>query len=189
MPLLLLTTLALIAQTPVVNEGGVGNAAITSTREVSPGSLVSIFGSELAPVLPPGSSVPVSVTFNNIQAPILFASPGQINTQLPWDVIPAAAETGTASVVVTRSNVASVPRQVPIRRITPGIFAVNNRAIAVNFPDGTLAQPAGALPPFDSQPARPGGVIILYANGLGPVDPPIATGATSGDGPLRFNTT
>ncbi|MGH9658860.1 MAG: hypothetical protein ACRD96_09970, partial [Bryobacteraceae bacterium] len=42
---------------------------------------------------------------------------------------------------------------------------------------------------FDSQPARPGGVIILYANGLGPVDPPIATGATSGDGPLRFNTT
>jgi hypothetical protein len=46
---------------------------------------------------------------------------------------------------------------------SPGIFAVNNLAIAINS-DGSLALPAGAIPGISSHPAKigdPGGLVIL----------------------------
>src|SRR5580765_7617788 len=89
--LLMAAAVAAHAQTPVVSPGGVGNAA-NGLSTVTPGSLVSIFGSNLASGLAVADSIPlattlsgVSVTFNGIQAPLLFVSGGQINAQLPWN--------------------------------------------------------------------------------------------------------
>ncbi len=94
--------------------------------------------------------------------------------------------------VVTRAGQASQPRNVPLARISPGIFTLpgtgRGPAVAVNSSDGTVAQPAGSAPPINSRPARPLEAIIIYANGLGPVDPPVAAGAASLD-TLRRTTT
>src|SRR5947208_16712876 len=107
---------AAFSQTPVIANGGVLNAASfdkTSGVPLAPGQLISIFGSELAAGLALNDTVPlstslsdsVSVTFNGITAGLDFVSPGQINAQLPWNVLPASANsTGTATVVVTRSG-------------------------------------------------------------------------------------
>lgn len=186
-----------MAQVPSVTEEGVLNAASyvkagNAGHAVAPGSLVAIFGSELADGLVVADSVPlstslanVSVTFNDTPAPILFVSPGQINTQLPSGTLASGADSGVASVVVRRGSNASQPRDVQVARYSPGIFTLPGTgvgpAVAVNNDDGSLAQPEGSVPGVNAQPARRGAAIIIYANGLGPVDPPVQDGHASLD--------
>ncbi|MCU1232791.1 MAG: hypothetical protein JWP63_758 [Candidatus Solibacter sp.] len=175
------------AQTPVVSSGGVSNAA-NGISPVSPGSLVSIYGTNLAAGLAQADSIPlstplnnVSVTFNGVAAPLLFVSGGQINAQLPWNVL-SSGTTGTANVVVTRNNQASAAQTLQVGPFSPGIFAINNIAVAIN-PDGSIAAAAGAIPGITTRPAKigdPGGLVIL-CTGLGAVDSPVANGAASLD--------
>jgi uncharacterized protein (TIGR03437 family) len=172
----------------------VSNAA-NGLSPVSPGSLVSIYGTNLAAGLAQADSIPlatslnnVSVTFNGVAAPLLFVSGGQINAQLPWNVL-SSGTTGTANVVVTRNNQPSAPQSLQVGPFSPGIFAINNIAVAIN-PDGSIAAPAGAIPGITTKPAKigdPGGLVIL-CTGLGAVDSPVANGAASLD-KLRNATT
>src|SRR6266542_4420411 len=122
---------AAYAQVPAVNAGGVSNAA-NGLGTVAPGSLVSIYGSTLAGGLAQADSIPlsttlsnVSVTFNGVPAPLLFVSTGQINAQLPWNVL-SSGTVGTANVIVTRNNQASAAQTVQVGPFSPGIFAINN---------------------------------------------------------------
>jgi uncharacterized protein (TIGR03437 family) len=182
------------AQTPVVNSGGVSNAA-NGLSTVSPGSLVSIYGTNLASSLAQADSIPlstslnsVSVTFNGVQAPLLFVSTGQINAQLPWNVL-SSGTAGTVNVVVTRSGTVSTPQSLTVGPFSPGVFAVNGIAVAIN-PDGSIAAPAGAIPGISTRPAKigdPGGLVIL-CTGLGAVTPPAVNGNNSLDA-LRTATT
>ena len=150
------------AQTPnLVANGIVNGASFDGTQGVSQGSLVSLFGTSLASRLALADSLPLStsmgdvtVTFNGLRAPLLAVIPGagggqdQINGQVPWNVLPAGADGGTASVVVTRGGVSSPPQNVQITRSAPGIFSVQfgvGYAIAIN-PDSTLAAPVGSIP-------------------------------------------
>ena len=114
------------AQTPAVSTGGVINAA-NGISPVAPGSLVSIYGSELSAGLAEADTIPlattmsnVSVTFNGVPAPLLFVSDGQINAQLPWNVL-SSGTVGTALVVVTRNNQASAPQSLQVGPFSPGI--------------------------------------------------------------------
>jgi uncharacterized protein (TIGR03437 family) len=174
------------SQVPSVADGGVLNSAtFVKGQVVTQGSLVSIFGSNLASTIAQPDSIPLStslanvtVTFNNIPAPLSYVSPDLINAQLPWNTLPDGVTSGTATVVVTANGVASAPKQVPIGPFSPGIYAVNNKAIAIN-PDGTLALPPGALPPFNSRPAKAGDFMIILGTGLGALDSPLDNGANS----------
>jgi uncharacterized protein (TIGR03437 family) len=179
------------AQGPVVVEGGVLNAAsFVKGEPVSPGSLVSIFGSNLASGLAEADSVPlstslsnVSVTFNGVPAPLQFVSPEQVNAQLPWDVLPEGISSGVADVVVTREGVPSAAIMIQVGPSAPGIFSIPpgaGYAIAIN-PDGSLAAPEGAIPGFPAHPARIGDPLIVLATGVGAVDSPLPSGAASAD--------
>jgi uncharacterized protein (TIGR03437 family) len=187
---------AAAAQTPSVTENGVLNSATFATvgqtgHPVSPGSLVSIFGSELAASLQSADSVPlsttlgdVSVRFNDIPAPLHFVSPAQVNAQLPWGLL-QGAQTGTATVVVRRGAASSQPRTVQLAQQSPGIYTLSAMGVGpgviINVDDGSLSQPAGTVPGYPTRPARTGSAIVIYASGLGPVDPPVADGAASLD--------
>lgn len=189
----LIATVAL-AQTPAVAQGGVLNAAsFTKGQPVTPGSLVSIFGTNLASGLSQAGSIPLStalgdvtsVTFNNIVAPLLFVSPGQINAQLPWEV-PAS---GTATVVVNRATGSSAPASLQVGSASPGIFSVQfgvGQAIAINL-DSSLAAPVGSIPGIPTHPAKAGDTIVILGTGLGAVSPPAQTGNSSLDA-LRSTT-
>ena len=188
----------LCAQVPSVSEGGVVNAAsFTQGQAVTQGSLISIFGNDLASRLAQADSVPLSnsladvesVTFNGIPAPILFVSPGQINAQLPWNTLGGGVGSGTATVVVRRGNLSSEPRQIQIGPVSPGIFALGSgAAIAINA-DGSLAAPENSIPGFRTRPARAGEVIVVLGTGLGQVDPPAQTAYPSVDALRRTMTT
>jgi len=182
------------AQTPSVSSGGVLNgASFDTTMPVTPGSLISIFGSNLAATTANADSIPlstvlgnVSVTVNGIPAPLNGVFHGssnvdQINAQLPWNV-----QTGTAQIVVTNNGVPGPPQSFQVGPFSPGIFSVNfgtGQAIAINFPDGSLAAPVNSIPGLATRPAKigdPNGMIIL-ATGLGPVTPAVANGADTVD--------
>jgi len=171
-----------VAQAPFVEPGGVVDAA-SFKAPVVPGSLVSIFGTNLASGTASASAVPlpatlgsVSVTFNGIAAPLLYVSPQQINAQLPWEV-PA---TGPVSVVVTNGARASAPQSVQVGTFSPGLFTIAGYAVAIN-PDGSLAAPIGAIPGVASHPATPGDTLVLWGSGFGAVNPPATTGDNSLD--------
>jgi len=196
--LLFAGAMAAFAQAPSVANGGVLNAAsFDRTQPVASGSLVSIFGTNLATSLSQADSIPLSnklgdttVTFNNIPAPLLFvnhdaANGDQINAQLPWEI-----QGGTAQVVVTKGGVASAPVSFQVNTGAPGLFAVNfgtGQAIAYGNSDGLLAAAPGAIPGLNTHAAKIGDqtTLVLLATGLGPVTGSVQTGDIVRDGALH----
>lgn len=174
------------AQVPTVADGGVVNgASFAKGQPVSPGGLVSIFGTGLVSKLATADSIPLSnniggvtVTFADLPAaPLLAVVPGvpgqsddQINAQLPWET---GTGTGTVNVIVTTPNGTSAAVAVNFAPSMPGIFtsAAGGQlyAIAVNSSDSSLAWPQG-LAATGSHPAKAGDILIIYATGLGAVD-------------------
>jgi len=172
------------AMTPTVAAGGVVNgASFAKGQAVSPGSLVSIFGTGLVSKLASADTIPLSnslggvtVTFADLPAaPLLTVIPGasggqdQINAQVPWDI---GSGTGVVNVMVTTPNGTSLPVAVDIAPSMPGIFIAalggQSYSVAVNFSDNTLAWPQGLVK--GSHPARAGDVLVIYATGLGKVN-------------------
>jgi uncharacterized protein (TIGR03437 family) len=129
--------------TETATAAGANLSGGAAAAELAPGSLVSIFGTNLADTPPAGvSAVPsdtgyypttfngVQVYFDGIRSPILFVSPGQINAQLPFEVTNAIqpnAGGGVNAVVRTVRNngavTASVAIAVPVVQENPGILA------------------------------------------------------------------
>ena len=163
---------------PVVNAGGVTNAA-SYQPQISPGALASVFGSGLSNAtyvssLPYPTSLGasalggsgVSVSVNGVAAPVFFASPSQINFQVPW-----GTAIGTASVTVSVAGGSSNTVSVPVVSAGPGLFVSGNSAIAQNSADYSLNGPG--------HPAAAGSTIIAYLTGSGPVSPAATDGVAA----------
>jgi len=174
---------------PVI--GAVANGASFLDQAVAPGSLISIFGTDLASATLPAAAVPLpmtlsdaSVTINGIPAPLVLVSELQINAQVPWNVLPSGATSANVAVVVTRSASANTSPafQMPVAQFGPGIFTLQDgigQAAAIN-PDGSVAGPAGSISGVTLHPATPGTTIVIYGTGLGAVSPVIDSGAAPG---------
>ncbi len=200
-------TFTAASSNPTPFQGGVVNAgSFAAGQAVTPGSIVAIFGSNLAPRLTQASTIPlstsldhVSVTFNNIPAP-LFAvipqgpgNPAQINAQLPWNVLPPGQLQGTVEVVVTNNGKSSAPVNVAIAPFGPGVFAFNVsgslRAIAIST-DGALPWPVGAFPGLSTRPAKQSGAENLQSvRTMGAVDSPVLGNGYASFDKLRRTTT
>jgi uncharacterized protein (TIGR03437 family) len=173
---------------PVVN-----GASFMPGQGVAPGSFVSIFGSNFASgqtlanfnSLPLASSLAgVTVTFNGVQAPIVGVTANQVNAQVPWSALPTGAPSGQAQVVVSNAAGSSPAAVVPIVSAAPGLFWIFTDSTGVSRPaaylsaDGALPLPSNTtLPGYQSRPAKPNEIVILFATGLGPVMNQPADGA------------
>jgi len=159
------------AQTPVVEAGGVVNAA-SYTQPVAPGSLVTIFGTNLAKGVSSATTTPwpaalggTSVSFNGIAAPLYYVSPNQITVQVPSS-LPFSYSYTAANVVVTTAAGSSAPAAVSILDEGPAVFTTDEsgcgQAAALNIaPDGTfsLNSPANS--------AAPGDFVAVFGTGFG----------------------
>jgi uncharacterized protein (TIGR03437 family) len=186
---------------PSVAPGGVLNAASFLKdgaglgKAVAPGSLVSIFGSFPGAVQADAATVPfgkslggVTVTFNNIPAPVRDVIPAanEINAQMPFGV-QGTGSANTVNVVVTIGGLSSVPVAIPIVPAAPGIFTIpptglgNAVVIFVDPADnvGKIAAPvsASATLGLPAAPVPRGTSAYFYATGLGAMTPSIADGA------------
>jgi uncharacterized protein (TIGR03437 family) len=154
----------------IVNAGGF------QPGPVAPGSIVSLFGSNLAPAVALVSSAPwlkvlsgTSVFINGIPAALGYVSPGQINAQVPYET-----QVGSATVTVVAGGHVLPPKQVTVQPAAPSLFVDSqNHAIAQNQ-DGAVNGQA--------HPASPGTLLTVYLTGQGPLTAPIADGAAAPEG-------
>jgi uncharacterized protein (TIGR03437 family) len=174
---------------PVVFTGGVVNSGSYSAQGVAPGSIVSIFGTNLATTITQPETIPLSttwsdvmsVTFNKIDAGLYFVGSGQINAQLPFDVLPSGQTSGTVNIVVTRTSGASAPQSVTVVPASPGIFTATGdglgQAIATDSVDNVIAAPAGSIAGLTTHPFSLASIsskhaVVIWCTGLGAVTPP-----------------
>ncbi len=158
---------AMLTSVPYSPPAGIINAAgPTPDGSVAAGSLISIYGENLAGGILAGPADPLAQTLGNVTVtangylfPLWFVSPQQINAQVPWEIPP-----GTYTLTVHWTGQPDVSGQFTVSRDAPGIYIQPNSqslplALAVHQ-DSTLITAAS--------PARRNEVITIYANGLGP---------------------
>jgi uncharacterized protein (TIGR03437 family) len=171
---------------PSINEGGAVNAAsFAGGAPVSPGSIVSVFGDDLAAGLLEADAVPLPTTLNgttlrfgdSLAAPQFFQSPMQVNIQVPWELEGQDETTLQADV----AGVVSGDIAVALAAHSPGLFSMTQTgsgqgAILISGA-GLLAAEENAVPGAPSRPVRRGEFLEVYASGLGPVVNPPASGS------------
>jgi uncharacterized protein (TIGR03437 family) len=165
-------------------------------NSVAPGQLLSLFGEGIGPTpaiqaQPQGGFIPVSlgyaglsVTFNDVAAPILYASSGQVNVQVPYEVADLASVTmkiqyGTASTAVF----SVVPSQ-PIAFVQAAGYATCGYEIRVSLLPVAL-NADGSVSGCGNQAPR-GTLVTVFLNGLGLAGGHPVTGAisTTSEAPL-----
>src|SRR5258707_9015228 len=112
------------AERPVINPNGVVSVA-NCLPTIAPGSLVSIFGRNMATSANGGSAAlptilgGACVTLNNVPLPLLLTSDSQINFQVPPTLV-----AGRYPLVVRSIDrkAASVATTVTISKVAPAIF-------------------------------------------------------------------
>jgi minor extracellular serine protease Vpr len=95
---------------------------------------------------------------------LTYVSPSQVNVQVPWELEGQASAQVKVTIDYSYGNVVALPLQ----NFAPALFEVSTGAVAAL--DGNY-ETIGAL-----NPAVRGQSIALYANGLGPVANPPASG-------------
>jgi uncharacterized protein (TIGR03437 family) len=178
-----------IGPAPAAANGGIVSSAASNIPNAAPGSLVSIYGSNLAPgvVQAVGFPLPetlggVTVTINGSAAPIYFVSPTQINVQIPYEL---SVRAYSLSLNLAGSNAA--PATITIARTAPSLFSLNQTgsgqgAIRIAGTATVAARADSAYP--GSRPAHAGEIIEIYCTGLGAVSPSPGTGNAAASGTL-----
>ncbi len=162
---------------PVASYGGAINNSV-GDRPIAQGGIAAVFGEQFSYMDPEvGTDLPLvhqlggaQVFVNGVEAPLYFGSYGQVNFQLPFEVVPSQARIqlvrdGQAGNVITVEVAERAPRLIPL--------GIGNYGNIVNE-DGTFPIPTtGGIP---SRPAHTGETLVIYAIGLGPTQPAVASG-------------
>jgi uncharacterized protein (TIGR03437 family) len=162
-------------------QGGVDaivNAADFQSGPAAPGSIVSVFGSNLAPRAANAPDVPLptvlegtSLRVYGVPSPIYYVSPTQVNAQIPYEVSP-----GVATVTLSVGANLLPPMALTIQTSAPGLFVFGQNHALVQNQDGAMNGPA--------HPATPGSIVTAYLTGQGPLNLPIASGNVAPSDPL-----
>lgn len=156
---------------PTIAAGGIVNAASYASISVAPGSLATVFGSNLsasvAQAAPPFPTTlaSVGVSLSGEQCQLSFVSPGQINLLIPSDLTPGryllTTQTASADLIVTN--------------VSPGIFTYSGNGTGVPVASVTAALSDGtslSLPisPGAAPIALPPNItdlyVVLYGTGI-----------------------
>ena len=168
---------------PTIRANGVVNAfSNTTSNGFAPGSYISIYGSGLSDVLRventaslPLSLANVSIGFDvtgkteSYAGRIHYVSPGQINVQVPWEL----QGNTSASMKVSIGDFSSPNYSLKLNDFSPALLENVDQSsgksliVAFNENNSLLTSVSGG---------KRGRPIVMFANGLGPVDVPQATG-------------
>lgn len=154
--------------------GIVSNLYPRAAAPLAPGTIVQIHGRNLASrVSQPGlveNRLPdayggVSVLVGASRAPLYYLSSGQINAQIPVELLAGRQY----QVVVSSSGAVSLPEPVDLALASPAIAA---------FADGrAIAQDSYFRLIDRTNPARPGDYVVIYLVGMGMTNPMVPSGS------------
>ena len=157
---------------PPVELIGVLNAASGAGGAVSPGEIVSVWGTNIGPVqgvpmalTPDSSSITKSlggtqVFFDGVAAPLLYASAVQVNAIVPYAV------SGSTQVQVQYQGTSTNKLTLTVQAATPGIFSLDASGTgggAILNQDYSINNPLN--------PAVRGTQVMIYCTGGGVTDP------------------
>ncbi len=172
-----------VANVPTIY--GVFNAASYSTATVSPGELVTMFGTNIGPPIPASMSIMggyvttnlsnVTATIDGQNAPILYVSSNQVTVQVPYE---SSIGPGKAVILTNGAN-APATTTVTIATQAPGIFSADGsgqgEAAAIN----TAATSGLVTLNSTTNPAKIGDTVSLYVTGEGDYNPVPLSGSTN----------
>lgn len=172
--------------------GVVSAAEPQSFVPAAPGSIISIFGNLLAEenTSAPGAPLPTIladtlVTMAGELVPLFYASQGQVNALVPYDIDVNTPQ----QIYVQRGLTYSQPVSVNVAPAQPAIF--EDTSVSPNQGIVIVVRGQGASETqFEAKPGTPaiaGDVIVAYCAGLGAVSPPIPSGSAAGS-PLSKTT-
>jgi uncharacterized protein (TIGR03437 family) len=170
-----------VANPTAIFANGVVSAASYASDAVSPGELVTIFGTNIGPATPAPMNITngyvdtnlsgVTATVDGQNAPLVYVSQNQLTIQVPYEVT-----TGTGKHVVV-NNGTSANATVKINPTAPGIFTADGsgtgQAAALNYNATTGAYTLNST----TTPAKIGDTVILYLTGEGNYNASLLTGA------------
>jgi uncharacterized protein (TIGR03437 family) len=179
-PVTLQVTFNPAAPAPPPVMSAVLNGASLAPGAVTPGEIITVLGTGVgsAPAgLQIGSNGKLATTLNGVQllidgaaAPLLYASPDQLNAIVPFE----AATSGNATIQVISNGQQSAPWDVPLAPSAPSIFTIAASGVgqaAVLNQDNSINGPAN--------PAARGTEIQIFATGDGITSPPGISGGIS----------
>ena len=156
--------------------------AADDTLPVAPGGLVTVWGSQLSPVNIATSELPVPtalgdscLTVNGTPAPMLFASPRQINAQIPFEV------EGNATMTLHTPGGTSNDLNFTILPTAPSVFRSGVAGPDTAIP--TVVRAKNNRLATSANPIHRGDTIVIYATGLGSTFPAVGTGMAAGSNP------
>lgn len=159
---------------PQFEAADVRNAASYESGRVSPGQLISIFGTGLGGTEPSHAEINsggmverslggTRVLFGDIPAPITYASEKQVNAIVPFSV----GGQLLASIAVEYNGIRSSPVLLPVVSYTPGVFSMDGsgagQAAVLTFDEKQQMW----LPNSPTRPASRGSIIAVFATGAG----------------------
>jgi uncharacterized protein (TIGR03437 family) len=168
---------------PTVSYGGVVNAGSFLASGLGPGAVSSLFGSDLAGATESAVTVPlptklagIRVLVNGRPAPLFYASPNQINFQLPTDLSTSPVERDDpaylASISVERDGaISSNLAFAEILASAPGLMTYGARHPVAVAADGSLIGP--------DNPATAGTTITVFWVGSAPLSERVPAGAAA----------
>ena len=167
----------------LIAQGGVVNAA-DYIAPVAPGSIATVFGNFLLPVpvgiakWPAPTSVSgLSLQFGGTLAPLLFASGGQVNLQVPWELAGASE----APLMATLNGAASAVQTVNLAPYSPAIFTRNAQGTGQGMILDLSYNVVDSL-----HPTSAGTYIQIFCTGLGAVSHQPPTGSAAPLDPLSW---
>jgi len=169
---------------PDILPGGIANNGMAGP--VAPGAVVSIYGTGLAPFTQSSSAFPlptslagVSVSVNGVNAPMYFASSGQINIQLPFEI-----GAGPAAMTVSGTCGSSGQVSFQVAQTAPYIVQNAGQAAVLNYIASTGLYTLNG----PDNPAKVGSLVSVYLTGIGLVTNRPADGAAASLTQLSYST-
>jgi uncharacterized protein (TIGR03437 family) len=171
---------AAAAGAPLPTINAVVNAASFIGGSVSPGELVTIFGTAIGPATPAGATIDpstgrlattiggVQVLFNGVPAPMIYASGTQVSAVVPYEIAPVPNPSVWIQYAGQTSNVYGLTTAAT----APGMFTQNASGGgpgAILNQDNSLNRPGNA--------AAKGSIVQMFLTGEGQTNPPSVTGA------------
>jgi uncharacterized protein (TIGR03437 family) len=168
------------ATAPLPPIKSVVNAASFIGGPVSPGEMVTIFGSGIGPATAAYATTDpatgkltttiggVQVLFNGINAPMIYASSTQVSAVVPYEM----ASVANPSVWINFAGETSNAYQLSVAATAPGLFAQNASG---SGPGAILNQDNSLNGP--GHPAAKNSILQVYMTGEGQTSPPGVTGA------------
>jgi uncharacterized protein (TIGR03437 family) len=162
---------------PLLTQNGTLNAFAVGPEPgapVAPGTIVQIYGSNLALQPTQALAIPLptslnqtSVVIGGLLAPLYYVSPTQINAQVQFELRAGSPY----QVIVSANGALSTPSSIQLTSDAPGIAQFYTGQIIAQHLDGSLI--------LETSPAAPGEYIVFYVAGMGLTNQAILSGTAS----------